>query len=338
MTTFIHNFQCISLNDKWSKAHVRLASAYIALGNHSNDACLSLQRAISLDRNNKVARTMLVREMRERNNRERCGRGGSNGSSSSSSSSSSSPRHHNSDETPNHHPSSCTAVPSAPLQQHDDDDELDIDDIDEDDNTPSSRQLPLQTIFSQRLQQLISWYHSQSGDFQTLLLVSILFLVLYVALGGRFGLDSVLLGESNHRWNVGGVGRTTRGNYGHGNAYERYSTQNRFSSEANNEGYDNYEQRQQQEQQQQTRASTGYNDKTNPLNDGYYSSRYEHYEPSRGRGQRGFTTSYHMVSGNDSENSPPFYIFVHYFLPMNMKHAFTNTHSSYHLTLCCPPT
>ena len=307
MTTFIHNFQCIALNDKWSKAHVRLASAYIALGNHSNDACLSLQRAISLDRSNKVARTMLVREMRERNNRERCGRGGSsNGSSSSSSSSSSSPRHHNSNETPNHHPS-CTAAPSAPLQQqqqHDDYDELDIDDFDEDDNTPSSRQLPLQTIFSQRLRQLISWYHSQSGDFQTLLLVSILFLVLYVALGGRFGLDSVLLGESNRRWNVGGVGRTTRGNYGHGNAYERYSMQNRFSTEANNEGYDNYEQRQQQQehqQQQQTRASTGYNDNTNPLNDGYYSSRYEHYEPSRRRGQRGFATSYHMVSGNDSK-------------------------------------
>ncbi len=257
---------------------------------------------------------MLVREMRERNSRERCGRGGGNGSSSSSSP----PRHHphhNNDETPNH-PPSYTAAPSAPpQQQHDDDDDnnndLDIDDIDngEDENTPSSRQLPLQTIFSQKIRQLISWYHSQSGDFQTLLLVSLLFLVLYVALGGRFGLDSALLGERNRRLNFGGVGRTTRGNYGHGNAYDRFSMQNRFSSEANNEEYNNYEQQQQQQQQQhQTRASTGYNDRTNPLNDGYYSSRYEHDEPSRGRRHRGFASSYHMVSGNNSENFPPFSI------------------------------
>jgi hypothetical protein len=299
--------QCISLNDQWSKAHVRLASAYIALGNHSNDACLSLQRAISLDRNNKVARSMLVREMRERNSRERCGGGSGTEGNVATNGSSHHSREHN-EENSNHPPS--TTAPSAPpkqqqQQQQQHDDELDIDDIDEADDNPTSRDLPLQTIISQRIQQLISWYHSQSDDFQTLILVSILFVILYVALGGRFGFERSLLGNSSRRnGGAGGGGRTTRGNYGRGNAYERYTNQYRYPSEANNEAYDNYgrqqqEQQQQQQQEQQTKASTGFNDRTNPQNDGYYSSRYEYYdhEPRRGRGYGGgTTTSYHMVS------------------------------------------
>jgi hypothetical protein len=270
-----------------------------------------------------VARSLLVREMRARNSRERCGSGGDGGGGSSSGiESTSSPTNHprqTNEENPNN-PSSTT-TPNGPSQQsyQQHDDELDIDDIDDDDgNAPSSRHLPLRTIFSQRIQQLftkiISWYHSQSDDIRTLLLISIVFLVLYVALGGRFGFDSTsLLGESRHHRNGDGVGRTTRGNYGQGNAYERYSTQNsRHSSEAINEAYDNYygrpemhkqQQQQQHHQQEQTRASTGYNDRTNPQNDEYYSSRYEHYdyEPRRGGGRgRTSTTSYHMVRWSDS--------------------------------------
>lgn len=55
---------CVRLNPAWAKAHVRLASAYIALGNHSNEACNSLQTALRLDSGNPVARQMLVRELR----------------------------------------------------------------------------------------------------------------------------------------------------------------------------------------------------------------------------------------------------------------------------------
>lgn len=251
---------------------------------------------------------MLVREMRDRNHRERCG-GRSSGSEQEGNfeSSSSSPSHQHPkqcNEEASNHQTSSTSFPSAPpqqQQQEQDDYELDIDDIDDDDdNMPSSRHPSLQTIFSQRIQQLISWYHSQSDDFQTLLLVSILFLSLYVALGGRFGFYSELMGDSSGRWKGGGIGRTTRGNYGQGNAYERYSTRNRYSSEANHERYDNYDRQQQQQPQQQQppRTNTGYNDRTNPQNDGYYSSRYDHYvhEPRRGRGQGGTATSYHMVS------------------------------------------
>ena len=40
--------QCIALNPQWAKGHVRLASAYIAQGGHSNDACNSLQTALTI--------------------------------------------------------------------------------------------------------------------------------------------------------------------------------------------------------------------------------------------------------------------------------------------------
>eukprot|EP00977_Amphora_coffeiformis_P027063 scaffold32744_cov160-Amphora_coffeaeformis.AAC.1 len=56
--------QCVELNPNWSKGHVRLASAYSALGK-SNDACNSLQTALRLDpTGNPTARRMLIRELR----------------------------------------------------------------------------------------------------------------------------------------------------------------------------------------------------------------------------------------------------------------------------------
>jgi hypothetical protein len=73
--------ECVQLNDQWAKAHVRLASAYLALDTllqtksdsgastgriHSNDACLSLQTALRLDPSNRQARTMLVKELSRR--------------------------------------------------------------------------------------------------------------------------------------------------------------------------------------------------------------------------------------------------------------------------------
>lgn len=63
--------QCIAINPRYAKGHVRLASAYIAFGEatghrneYSNDACNALQRAVQLDRGNKQARDMLLRELR----------------------------------------------------------------------------------------------------------------------------------------------------------------------------------------------------------------------------------------------------------------------------------
>ena len=160
--------QCVSLNDQWPKAHVRLAAAYIALGGHSNDACLSLQRALSLDRNNKVARDMLVKEMRQRNNRERTGSINEDGSSDSQSDGAAQDLHPT-EETPQ---SSSARANSTNGMNYDG---VDVDDI-----SPPEAYHSL--TFSQRIQhhfaQFMSWFYSQSDDIQTLLKVGLCFLVL----------------------------------------------------------------------------------------------------------------------------------------------------------------
>jgi tetratricopeptide (TPR) repeat protein len=62
--------ECIACDPSWSKGHVRLAAAYIALGGaerrHSNDACVALQTALRYDPQNAVARSMLVQELSQR--------------------------------------------------------------------------------------------------------------------------------------------------------------------------------------------------------------------------------------------------------------------------------
>ena len=64
---------CVSLNNKWPKAYMRLASVYIALGEHdsrhghSNDACQALQTVIRLDPSDSKARRILMAEMRRSN-------------------------------------------------------------------------------------------------------------------------------------------------------------------------------------------------------------------------------------------------------------------------------
>lgn len=58
----------------------------------------------------------------------------------------------------------------------------------------------------------VTWYHSQSDDTKNLLKVLGLILFLYVAFGGRFGLDQLFSGSQQEN----------RGNYEAGNAYDRY--------------------------------------------------------------------------------------------------------------------
>jgi tetratricopeptide (TPR) repeat protein len=53
--------QCIALNPAWAKGHVRLASAYIALGGgHSNDACNALETALRLDSHHHLSRWLIT--------------------------------------------------------------------------------------------------------------------------------------------------------------------------------------------------------------------------------------------------------------------------------------
>lgn len=317
--------QCVSLNNQWPKAHVRLASAYIALGGHSNDACLSLQRALSLDRTNTVAREMLVKEMRRRNNRERSGEPGGNSSNAnnermqedggngtpSSFRSDGGAHNHPTEETPRRY-STAPSAPPHPSESADyqtNHDGIDVDDIDPPGDHHSSS-------ISQRVQHhlagILTWYHSQSDDFQTLFKVGCCFLILYLALGGRFGLDYALGGGVKQQRH--------RGNYGEGNAYNRYSSggsssSNRYSSSSSDHYHDGRGNDRQHHQTRNTHdahdkqrrtSSTEYNDRTKPQNDNYY-SRYgtndDYYEP---RERRRGGTNFQMV--REEHFPPPFFV------------------------------
>lgn len=184
--------QCIAQNPAWAKGHVRLASAYIALeGVHSNDACNALQTALRLDPSNQLARQMLMRELRR------------------------------------DHTTNDTATPSAPLEEEDDDFVGSHEDTtggaafrqrpQPQDESPYQDQAPIDDSLSlrERIQfysiQVRSWYQAQSEQFKVALRVMFVMLALYVAFGGRFGLEYAFSKTP-----------TSRGNYGAGNAYDQY--------------------------------------------------------------------------------------------------------------------
>eukprot|EP00980_Cylindrotheca_fusiformis_P028890 scaffold22668_cov161-Cylindrotheca_fusiformis.AAC.7 len=177
--------QCIAMNDKWAKGHVRLASAYIALGGHSNDACNALQRAVQLDPGNPVARQMLIRELRRDSTRS------SNNSSRTTAT-------NNNNSNSNNNP-------------------LDTSELDIDSTTPASvrdqtnpnRSAPTwQDHVQLYCSQAKNWYSAQSDDKRTLIKIVVLILCLYVAFGGRFGLAQGPVKQ--------------RGNYEAGNVYDQY--------------------------------------------------------------------------------------------------------------------
>lgn len=241
--------QCIALNDKWAKGHIRLASAYIALGNHSNDACNSLQRALALDPRNTTARQMLMEELRRdrrpNNNvpsADNGGGGGGGGVAEPSAPPAEEIEEENDqgerEEVPPHNPSyfpntfasSSTSnnnrdqgtgqtgpndymgSPTAPAY--------------EDSTTGIDDSLSFTERIQFHLARLSAWYNTQlSDDMRTLIKVSLVLLVLYVALGGRFGLDSTL-GSKRQRQN--------RGNYDYGNAYDRFYTRTTGGNGADN--------------------------------------------------------------------------------------------------------
>jgi len=294
--------QCIALNNQWPKAHIRLASAYIALGGHSNHACQSLQRAISLDRTNKVARDMLIKEMRGRDSNERNNGSGTNNSDGGDNSSTHTPEEETS------HQSRPERQSSTHSSNDHSSDGIDVDDID----PPSSYES--QTI-SERVQyyvtKSISWYQNQSEDMQTILKVSVALLILYIALGGRFGLEYVFQ-------------KQRRGNYGHGNAYERYNRQSTNYATRNNDRYgyvsESSVSRQSQggdaNRAQRQTESSGYNDRTNPQNNHYYSrySRHDddeqYYEPHQTRSTRRSSSTYHMPNLFDGSFTSMIILFI----------------------------
>ena len=138
---------------------------------------------------------------------------GSHAPSSSSSQRNVDSASHPTEEAPGH----FSAAPSAPPHPSDPSDNVNFDGIDVDDVDPPGAysSLSLYERARHHLAELIAWFHSQSDDVQTFLKVAAVFLVLCVALGSRFGLDYALGGKKS-------IGR--RGNYGEGNACDRYSS------------------------------------------------------------------------------------------------------------------
>lgn len=221
---------------------------------------------------------MLVKEMRTRNAKER------NDESNSSSDNATSDH-----PTPSEPPADQSQSTNSNNNSSRNYDGIDVDDV----NTPPPG---YSLSFTERIQcyasQAIQWFHSQSDDIQTLVKVLCVFLILYLALGGRFGLDYAL-----------GGGSKSTANYGRGNAYDRYksgssSTQNRYqerSYDNNERQYDRYA----DPQQQRRTTNSGYNDRSTQQNEKYY-SKYEngndnqYYDPPPRQRQR--STSYQMVS------------------------------------------
>ncbi|KAG7345333.1 expressed tetratricopeptide repeat protein [Nitzschia inconspicua] len=178
--------QCVALNDAWAKGHVRLASAYIALGGHSNDACNALQRALQLDPGNRTARDMLVRELR----RDRVTQNQYTDAAATSFTSSTSPsappedlddREYSSqstgrDENTASHPGN-QATPPPPNHRYNHNDDID--------NDVSSWRERLE-FYAHRAKH---WYSSQNDDIKTALKILLGLIALYIAFGGRFGLE-----------------------------------------------------------------------------------------------------------------------------------------------------
>ena len=289
----LYLFQCIALNAQWSKAHVRLASAYIALGGHSNDACQSLQRAISLDRTNKVAREMLIKEMRARESNERNNEIGSSSNNNNNDSDGGNATNNNqSDETSLHRQRG--AQQSSSRNSTGNNATYGINDVDDIDPPNSYESQTMSDRIQSHFTKLISWYQNQSDDIQTLLKVLVAFLILYIALGGRFGLEYV------------GNRKSSRGNYGHDNAYERYNSRSTNSAARSNDRYGYVGESSSSSGQNQDgnanraqrKTQSGYNDRTNPQNNQYYSrySQYdeeEYFEPRQTRSSRKITT--HLI-------------------------------------------
>ena len=258
--------QCVALNDRWAKGHVRLTSAYIAQGGHSNDACNSLQKALSLDPSNTTARTMLMKELR----RDRVAR--------------SEPAGDDSNFSPEPEPSAPPMPSSYPSSAGSARTSAQPEDMNPATGRPYSfhhqtnqaaaaaADIDESPTMAERFQfsfaRIVQWYyHDLTDDGRTLVKVLLGLLVLYVGMGGRFGLDSLWSDGSEHN----------RGHYDYGSAYDRFYDRAGASSSYSGDG------------------SRGYGYDRSYRGDGRNTyDPYEYVPRGRGGGGGGRSNSYHV--------------------------------------------
>ena len=230
--------QCVALNKKWAKGHVRLASAYIALGNHSNDACNSLQTALRLDRSNQAARQMLMNELRR-------------------------------DAHPHPQPTAPPedmddAPPAQPTPNNINNPFRPRNNVHR--PAPNRRQgahdVDEAYSWQDRLkfywQACVTWYQEQPQDVKTLLTVLLGLLILYITFGGRFGFES----------------KQARGNYDGSSAYDRYRNRNAAGGSSGSSPYDGYgSSNSYGSSSTNQRRTNSYNDYDNTYTDRTYSTR-----------------------------------------------------------------
>ena len=185
--------ECVSLNPRWSKGHVRLASVYVCL-NRSNDACNSLQRAISLDPSNQNARSMLMKELRRDKLHQHQSSGPNTQTNANPYSNASAPPFQSSTSHSNTTNSSSNSSSSNSTNNSNNTNNNTYANVYNNiDDLPSFWERYSQKFFS-FLDGIKDWYAQCNDDTKSFLKALIFILCLYIAFGGRFGLDSIITG------------------------------------------------------------------------------------------------------------------------------------------------
>jgi hypothetical protein len=215
---------CISLNPQWSKAHVRLASSYLYLGEceaatatattsttnrYSNDACNALQTALRYDPQNRTSRQMLIQQLQSRENRATTTTTATTNNNNNHDTSARASTERDPPTNPNYVPPDVTSrrstaasdYDSVHLEEVNDNDSTRYDSNRRNDSTNRNRisrlweqLVDVMTLTFIRVRDFVLhmqvWYMSLSNDTRNAIHIGLFLLLLYIGFGGRFGIES----------------------------------------------------------------------------------------------------------------------------------------------------